>query len=106
MQTPTAVRARLTLIAFAAFLALVFPATVSAQSATGVIEGACRHLVKDRMERSGMRWSVEGAQPMLHIRAIHQSPDRDDFYEVRIKTELQSLYPHKSLIKNYNPCPA
>ena len=74
--------------------------------ATGVIEGACRHLVKDRMERSGMRWSVEGAQPMLHIRAIHQSPNRDDFYEVRIKTELQSLYPHKSLIKNYNPCPA
>ena len=74
--------------------------------ATGVIEGACRHLVKDRMERSGMRWSVEGAQPMLHIRSIHQSPDRNDFYEVRIKTELQSLYPHKSLIKNYNPCPA
>ena len=74
--------------------------------ATGVIEGACRHLVKDRMERSGMRWSVEGAQPMLHIRAIHQSPDRDDFYKVRIKTELKSLYPHKSLIKNYNPCPA
>ena len=74
--------------------------------ATGVIEGACRHLVKDRMERSGMRWSVEGAQPMLHIRAIHQSPDRDDFYEVRIKTELQCLYPHKSLIRNYNPCPA
>ena len=74
--------------------------------ATGVIEGACRHLVKDRMERSGMRWSIEGAQPMLHIRAIHQSPNRDDFYDVRIKTELKSLYPHKSLIKNYNPCPA
>ena len=74
--------------------------------ATGVIEGACRHLVKDRMERSGMRWTVAGAQPMLHIRAIHQSADRNDFYEVRIKTELQALYPHKSLIKNYNPRPA
>ena len=31
---------------------------------TGVIEGACRHLVKDRFERAGMRWSVNGAQAM------------------------------------------
>ena len=30
--------------------------------ASGVIEGACRHLVKDRMERCGMRWSLEGAR--------------------------------------------
>ena len=67
--------------------------------ATGVIEGACCHLVKDRMERNGMRWSVEGTQPILYIRAVHQSPDRDEFYDVRIKTELQLLYPHKSLIK-------
>ena len=49
---------------------------------------------------------VAGAQPMLHIRAIRQSPDRNDFYAVRIQTELQSLYVHKSLIRNYNPCPA
>jgi len=33
--------------------------------ASGVIEGACRHLVKDRMERSGMRWTLEGARSML-----------------------------------------
>lgn len=74
--------------------------------ATGVIEGACRHLVKDRMERSGMRWSINGAQPMLHIRAIHQSQNRSHFYTTRIESELKSLYPHKSLVKNYNPCPA
>lgn len=47
--------------------------------ATGVIEGACRHLVKDRMERAGMRWSLEGAQAMLDLRSmpvgrIHGSP--------------------------------
>eukprot|EP00913_Durusdinium_trenchii_P011147 g10469.t1 len=41
--------------------------------ATGVIEGACRHLVKDRMERSGMRWTLEGAQAMLNLRALRQS---------------------------------
>jgi len=39
--------------------------------ASGFIEGACRHLVKDRMERSGMRWTVHGAQNMLYLRCIH-----------------------------------
>ena len=41
--------------------------------ATGVIEGACRHLVKDRMERSGMRWTVAGAQPMPRLTLRHAS---------------------------------
>jgi hypothetical protein len=49
--------------------------------ATGVIEGACRHLVKDRMERSGMRWTLEGAQSLLHLRALHQSSYWDDFQQ-------------------------
>ena len=39
--------------------------------ATGVIEFACRHLVKDRMERSGMKWTMEGAQTMLRFKASH-----------------------------------
>lgn len=38
--------------------------------ATGFIEGACRHVIKDRMERSGMRWSLQGAQHMLYLRCI------------------------------------
>lgn len=38
---------------------------------TGVAEGACRHLVKDRMELSGMRWEIEGAQAILFLRAFH-----------------------------------
>jgi hypothetical protein len=33
------------------------------------------------MERSGRRWRVNGAQPMLNIRAIHQTPDRSHFYQ-------------------------
>ena len=41
--------------------------------ATGVIEGACRHVVKDRMERSGMRWTREGAQNLLHLRCLKAS---------------------------------
>jgi hypothetical protein len=72
--------------------------------ATGVIEGACRHLVKDRLERSGMRWSLPGAQAMLHVRAIHQSANRTDFYHIRIRKEQTQLHPHRSLVSRYQPC--
>jgi len=47
--------------------------------ATGVIEGACRHLVKDRLERTGMRWSTGGAQAMLSLRCLKASNAWDDF---------------------------
>jgi hypothetical protein len=41
--------------------------------ATGFIEGACRHVIKDRMERSGMRWKIKGARTMLNLRCIDSS---------------------------------
>ena len=50
---------------------------------TGVIEGACRHLVKDRFEQAGMRWSLSGAQSMLDLRAVHLNSDWDDFQRFR-----------------------
>ena len=66
--------------------------------ATGVIEGACRHLVKDRMERSGMRWRLAGAQPMLHIRAVYQSSYWDQFHAYRIAQEQLTLHLHRALL--------
>ncbi len=68
--------------------------------ATGVIEGACRHLVKDRMERSGMRWSLAGARSMLHVRCVHQSSNHADFYHTRIDHEQSSIHPHISFTTN------
>ena len=50
---------------------------------TGVVEGTCRHLVKDRFERAGMRWSVAGAQAMLNLRAVYLNGDEDDFQQFR-----------------------
>lgn len=73
--------------------------------ATGVIEGACRHLVKDRMERSGMRWRLDGAQAMLNVRAVWQSSYWDDFHASRIEHEQARLHSHRRLIKNYVPSP-
>jgi len=49
--------------------------------ATGVIEGVCRHLVKDRLERSGVRWSASGAQAMLSLRCLKASNVWDEFQQ-------------------------
>jgi hypothetical protein len=59
---------------------------------SGVVEGACRHLVKDRMERTGMRWSLAGAQAMLHLRAFYINDDWSAFIEHRIEREQAALY--------------
>jgi hypothetical protein len=62
--------------------------------ATGVIEGACRHVIKDRMERAGMRWKVPGAQAMLNLRTIHSNGDWTAFQDFRIALENEWLYPN------------
>jgi hypothetical protein len=59
---------------------------------TGVAEGACRHFVKDRMELSGMRWEIEGAQSMLSLRALYLNDQWDDFVVYRIQAEQEQLY--------------
>lgn len=59
---------------------------------SGVAEGACRHLVKDRMEGTGMRWTVAGAQAMLHLRAIHLNGDWDNFQQYHVQHEQAALY--------------
>jgi hypothetical protein len=69
--------------------------------ATGVIEGACRHLVNDRMERSGMRWTLDGARSMLHVRAAFQGDHWSTFLKHRIDNEVKRTHPHRELISNY-----
>lgn len=61
---------------------------------SGVAEGACRHVVKDRMERTGMRWTTNGAQALLHLRAIYLNGDWDSYIESHIQTEQTTLYGH------------
>jgi hypothetical protein len=59
---------------------------------SGVAEGACRHLVKDRMEQTGMRWTDEGAQAMLHVRALYLNNQWEDFLGFRVEQEQAHLY--------------
>jgi hypothetical protein len=59
---------------------------------TGVVEGACGHLVKDRMEQAGMRWTMEGAQAMLDLRAVRINGDWDAYWLFHRQQQHQRLY--------------
>ena len=56
--------------------------------ATGVIEGACRHLVNDRMEITGARWRLERAEAVLRIRALKASGDIEEYWQYHQQEEL------------------
>jgi len=60
--------------------------------ASGVIEGACRHLVKDRCELSGMRWSQCGAENLLRLRSVAENNDWDDYHLYRRQQRHLRLY--------------
>ncbi|MCG8348596.1 MAG: ISKra4 family transposase [Chloroflexales bacterium] len=59
---------------------------------TGVVEGACGHLVKDRMEQAGMRWTKAGAQPILDLRAVRLNGDWDAYGQFHRQQQHQRLY--------------
>jgi len=56
--------------------------------ATGVIEGACRHLIQDRMGITGARWSLKGAEAVLRARALRSSGDFDEYWAFHQQAEL------------------
>jgi hypothetical protein len=61
--------------------------------ASGSVEGACKTLVRDRFERSGMRWCTQGAEPMLKMRATYLSGDFDQYWNFHVSQDQQRLYP-------------
>jgi hypothetical protein len=61
--------------------------------ASGSVEGACKNLVKDRMERSGMRWTERMAEAMLRLRAVHLSGDFDEYWDFHVRQDQLRLHP-------------
>jgi hypothetical protein len=57
--------------------------------ATGVIEGACRHLVRERLDCSGARWSVAGAEAVLALRSLRLSGDFDEYWSFHMAQEFE-----------------
>jgi hypothetical protein len=71
---------------YQSYLALGFPI------ATGIVEGTCRYFVRDRFERSGMRWSYKGAEALLQLRAVALNEDWLDFQDFRRQQQHLRLY--------------
>ena len=60
--------------------------------ATGVIEGACRHLVKDRMDVTGARWGLDGAEAVLQLRALRSNGDLDEYWAYHLAQEKKRVH--------------
>ena len=60
--------------------------------ASGVIEGACRHLVKDRCEGTGMRWTRPGAEALLGLRSVYVNEDWEAYHRFHRKREYRRRY--------------
>jgi hypothetical protein len=67
--------------------------------ASGAIEGACRHLLKDRMERAGMHWTPQGAQAMLDVRSTWVNGDWESYQTYYRERETARLYPYRQVIE-------
>lgn len=65
--------------------------------ATGVIEGGCRTLINDRLDITGARWSLKGAEAVLKLRALVQSRDFDDYWAFHVEREYQRNHASKYL---------
>lgn len=64
--------------------------------ATGVIEGACRHLIQDRMDVTGARWSLSGAEAVIKLRPLRSSHDFTHYWDFHVEREL-----HRNHLSNY-----
>jgi len=60
--------------------------------ATGIIEGACRHIVKDRMDITGARWGLEGAEAVLKLRALIATGDFDAYWRFHLGREHERIH--------------
>lgn len=65
---------------------------------SGIIEGTCKNLINDRMERSGMRWSPDGAEAILKLRSLHLTDLWDDFWTFRTQWEKEVLYTDPKIV--------
>ena len=60
--------------------------------ATGIIEGACRHIVKDRMDITGARWGLAGAEAVLKLRALKANGDFDAYWQYHLTQEQRHIH--------------
>ena len=64
---------------------------------SGVVESSCGHVVKNRMEGTGRRWSIEGAEAVLLLRSVYTSQDWKEYWQFHMELE-RSFYYHNTLV--------
>ena len=76
---------------------------------SGVVESSCGHTIKDRMEGSGKRWSLPGAEAILRLRSVYTSGDWDAYWDCHMAQEHQRLYarlgPYGEIADTYENTP-
>jgi len=77
------------LLKYAPYLHYHLALAHGAPIATGVIEGACGHLIEDRMNLTGARWSLRGAEAVLRLRALRSSGDFDEYWRFHERAEYE-----------------
>jgi hypothetical protein len=60
---------------------------------SGVVEGACRHIIGDRLDIGGARWGLDGAEAVLTLRAVISNGDLEEYWRFHLEREHQRLYP-------------
>jgi len=60
--------------------------------ATGMIEGSCRYVIEDRFGITGARWSPDGAEDILKLRAVVVNGDLHDYMNYYKKRYLQERH--------------
>ena len=60
--------------------------------ATGIVEGACRHLIKDRMDITGARWGLAGAEAVLKLRALKANGDFEHYWQYHLTQEHAHIH--------------
>jgi hypothetical protein len=61
--------------------------------ATGIIEGACRHIIADPLDIGGARWGLDGAEAVLTLRAVISNGDFEEYWRFHLAREHERLYP-------------
>jgi hypothetical protein len=59
---------------------------------TGVIEGACRYLIKDRLDITGARWGLAGAEAVLMLRAVIANGDFEEYWRFHVQREYERTH--------------
>jgi hypothetical protein len=91
-EKPAAERAAAYLTAKQPYLNYHLALTLGWPIATGVIEGACRHLVKDRLDLTGARWGLAGAEAILLLRAVINNGDFESYWRFHAQRDYQRTH--------------